>query len=99
MSDYIVETFEDRRKKQDPIPGNLERILNKIQMTTLLQLESIGWQLWFVRRPLFQPVMPVIYNPSYSFTAIIEEDGSSNIDHGMTFRPELTKKPAHAGFL
>lgn len=88
MSDYIVRTFGDRRVNQEPIPGHLENILNKLQMTTLLQLQSIGWKLWFVRRPLFQPVMPVICDPSGNFTAIIEEDGSNNIDHGMTFRPD-----------
>ena len=88
MSDYIVRVFGDRRTKQEPIPGNLEKVLNKLQMTTLLQLEALGWRLWFVRRPLFQPVMPVLYDPSNNFTAIIEEDGTSNPDHGMSFRPD-----------
>ncbi len=83
MSDRI-----DRRTIQEPIPNQLENVLNKLQMTTLLKLESIGWYLWFVRRPLFQPVMPVLHDNTNSFTAIIEEDGSINFDHGMSFRPD-----------
>jgi hypothetical protein len=88
MTEYIVREFQERRIKQEPIPNHLERFLNKLQMTALLQLEALGWQLWFVRRPLFQPVMPVLCDPSGSFTAILEEDGSSNIDHGYVFRDQ-----------
>jgi len=51
----------DRRIKMEPIPGQLDNISNKLQMSAILQLESIGWRLWFVRRPLFQPVMPVAF--------------------------------------
>ena len=87
MTDYIERPSGDRRHKQPPIPDHLENILNKPQMTTLLQLESIGWRLWFVRRPLFQSVMPVLCDPTNDFPAILEEDGSCNIDHGMSFRP------------
>ena len=88
MTDYSKDKSADRRDRQDPVPGHLERILNKLQMTTLLQLESMGWKLWFVRRPLFQPVMPVLFDPSMNFTAIIEESGESNADHGLVFRPD-----------
>jgi len=76
----------DRRIKMEPVPGQLDSILNKLQMSAILQLESIGWRLWFVRRPLFQPVMPVLCNPTNSLTVVIEEDGASNYDHGMSFR-------------
>ena len=76
----------EKRTKQDPIPKQLETVLNKPQMTTLLNLESIGWSLLFVRRPQFQPIMPVLRDNTNSFTAIIEEDGSINFDHGVTFR-------------
>ncbi len=88
MSGYIVEYFEDRRTLLSPIPNHLERMLNNPQMKTLLELESLGWQLWFVRRPLNQPVLPVLYDPSFSVTAIIEKDGEKNTKHGMEFRPD-----------
>ena len=88
VTDYTVEIIEDRRTESSSIPSHLENVLNDLQMKTLLQLESSGWQLWFVRRPLSQPAIPVLYDPSFSFTAIIEEDGKENTNHGLTFRPD-----------
>ena len=78
----------ERRNRKKAIPGHLERVLNKFQMTTLLQLEALGWRLWFVRRPLFQTVMPVMCDPSGSITAVIEENGNYNINHGYIFRSD-----------
>lgn len=83
MSEHI-----DKRNKKKPIPEHLENVLNKLQMTTLLQLEALGWRLWFVRRPLFQTVIPVLYDPTNSFTAVIEESGRYNSNHGYVFRPD-----------
>ena len=77
---------QDRRKKQAPIPDRLENFLNSLQMSTLYYLETIGWKLWFVRRPLFQPVTPVFISPAGNTTGIIEENGSFNTSHGITFR-------------
>jgi hypothetical protein len=88
MTDYIFREFEERRGKHNPIPDHLGSMLNKLQMSTLLELEALGWKLWFVRRPLFQPVMPVVCDPFNSFTAVLEEDGSYNADHGINFRPQ-----------
>lgn len=88
MAAYIVREFEERRDKHKPIPNHLERFLNKFQMTELLQLEAMGWHLWFVRRPLFQPAMAVMYDPTGQFTAVLEENGSSNINHGLSFRSD-----------
>ena len=88
MLGYKVRTFTDRRAGEKPIPDNLENVLNKSQMTKLLQLESMGWRLWFVRRPLFQSVMPVLYDPTNSFTGVIEDSGDCNVDHNLQFRPD-----------
>lgn len=84
----MSENIDRRGSKKSPIPENLEKVLNKLQMTTLLQLEALGWHLWFVRRPLFQPVMPVLYDPKFSHTAIIEENGRIDTSHGFIFRPD-----------
>ena len=84
----IMSTRIEKRNKKKPIPEDLGSVLNKLQMTTLLQLEALGWRLWFVRRPLFQTVMPVLCDPTKSFTAVIEENGRYNSNHGYVFRPE-----------
>ena len=64
---------QDRREKQAPIPDRLERFLNSLQISTIFYLEAIGWKLWFVRRPLYQPGMPVLISPTGHATGIIED--------------------------
>ena len=86
MSDYIVREFQERRIKQPPIPDNYEQLLNQNQLRSLRELEESGWHLEFIRRPLFQPVMPVLVDLTGFFTVILEEDGLNNINHGMQFR-------------
>ncbi len=86
MFDYTTGEFKDRRVKQEPVPGHLEKYLNHFQMTTLLTLKAMGWKLWFVRRALFQPVMPVLRDPTERITAIIQENGKYDADHGIIFR-------------
>lgn len=79
--------LEDKRKTQEPVPGNLEQVLNALQIATLNKIEDFGWHLWFVRRPLFQPVLPVVTDAGHTMTAVLEDDGSINKEHGMMFRP------------
>lgn len=76
----------DKRNHKKAIPEHLESELNALQMMTLSQLEALGWKLWFVRRPMFQAALPVLLDPTGSFTAVIEENGRYNSNHGYNFR-------------
>ena len=87
MSDSTSNRPDDRRHKQDPIPKNLDQVLNRLQKVAINQLQFLGWRLWFVRRPLFQPVVPVLVNITNNLTAVIGEDGSIDENHGLVFRP------------
>ena len=78
--------MEDKRCKQEPIPGNIDQFLNQLQLMTLHKIEEFGWHLWFVRRPLFQEAMTVVADVSRSSTAILEADGTINKNHGLQFR-------------
>lgn len=82
----LKEVLEDKRTGQEPVPADLDRFLNQLQITTLRKIEDFGWRLWFVRRPLFQPVVAVVSNPERSNTAIPEDDGSMNKQHGLMLR-------------
>jgi len=74
------------RGRLSPIPSNLDQILNKLQLATLHRLEEFGWHLWFVRRPLFQTVIAIVVDTVHNVTALLEEDGSMVIEHGVVFR-------------
>jgi len=60
--------------------------LSQQQLSTLNRLERFGWNLKFVRHPLFQDVTAVISNPEISDVAIIEDDGTFITDHDLFFR-------------
>jgi hypothetical protein len=66
----------DRRKGDKPIPDNIEEYLNDLQMQAVQRLESIGYKLKFVRRPLFLDVIAVVSNPQEHKIAMLKVDGS-----------------------
>lgn len=52
--------------------------LNDAQLETLTDLERFGWQLKFVRRPIFQPSIPVVFDSDRKTYAVLEADGCLN---------------------
>ena len=66
----------DRRKSLNPLTATMNRGLNAVQAATLAELEHFGWELKFVRRPLFQPIVPVVFDPGRTHYAILRADGT-----------------------
>lgn len=76
------------RRMTAPKPGSiLKRELNDDQLLTLNELEKFGWELKFVRRPPFQPVVPVVFDGDRKQFAVIEADGTLNENPGFVIRP------------
>ena len=69
---------ERRKPPLDAAPASYEmtRGLSAPQLTTLAELEQFGWRLGFVRRPLFQAVVPVVFSPDRVSYAVLRTDGS-----------------------
>ena len=55
-------------------------------MMTLVELEQFGWSLKFVRRPMFQPSIPVVIDADRKRYAVLEADGTLNENPGFTIR-------------
>jgi hypothetical protein len=70
---------EEKRKSESAIPDNVKEVLNEEQMMTLRKIEGFGWQLRFVRRPLFQTVVPVVVSGKGDQIGVLEEDGRLNL--------------------
>ncbi len=47
-------------------------------MGTLRSMEHFGWELQFVRRPLFQETLAVLINQEGDKIMLLEADGSTN---------------------
>ena len=52
--------------------------MNDAQLESLADLKRSGWQLKFVRRPIFEPSIPVVFDADRKTYAIVEADGGLN---------------------
>ena len=77
----------ERRNSPHQACRELRRQLNEAQRDALGELERYGWELKFVRWPLFQPCIPVLYDPDRKGYAILETDGSLNVHPPFRIRP------------
>ena len=70
-------SLEPRRKRApacDPVA--LRDGLTPAQLTTLEAMEIFRWRLAFVRRPLFQAPIPVLFDKDETRHVVIREDGT-----------------------
>jgi len=76
----------ERRGSEKESASRLRALLNEDQLMTLVELEQFGWSLKFVRRPLFQPSIPVVIDADRKRYAVLEADGTLNESPGFTIR-------------
>ncbi|HET6395650.1 MAG TPA: hypothetical protein VFF91_02305 [Pseudoxanthomonas sp.] len=69
---------ERRRPPAAQDAAQLKSGLTPEQLSTLLTMEQFGWRLRFVRRPLFQPPVPVLFDRDGTRYVVIEADGTIN---------------------
>ena len=77
---------EEKRKGVSPIPEDLKEVLNEAQLITLNKMVGFGWRLEFVRRPLFQGIVPVLFHPDSKDYAVLEDDGTLNMQSDSKIR-------------
>ena len=79
-------TEQDRRTIDHDSMARLRAMLNEDQRMTLADLERFGWELKFVRRPMFQPSIPVVSDATRKTYAVLEADGTLNEQPGFDIR-------------
>lgn len=72
----------EKRNREKAIPDNVQDILNDEQLFGLRKIESFGWDLKFVRRPLFLEPIAIVAGPEGNAYGILEEDGGINLQLG-----------------
>ena len=80
-----AQTTRERRAEQAR-GSALKRELNEEQLITLNELERFGWELKFVRRPPFQPSIPVVFDADRKTWAVLMPDGTLNENPGFKIR-------------
>lgn len=71
-----TQTPRERRIGEVAIPDDIRARLNELQHQTLSRVEGFGWSVGFVRRPLFQDQVVVLFDSSGKQYAILNEDGT-----------------------
>jgi hypothetical protein len=86
LAERLQHVVDNRRGVQKAVPIDLGRYLNESQLLALHRLESFGWHLWFVRRPLFMQPIVMVANSESTQHAQLEEDGSVNLKPQLHLR-------------
>ncbi|MGY1458564.1 MULTISPECIES: hypothetical protein [unclassified Luteimonas] len=76
----------ERRKPQSQAQAALRAGLTPAQSKALDTLEHFQWTLRFVRRPMFQDPIPVVFDRTGERWAVLEPDGSLNESPGFRLR-------------
>ena len=71
----------EKRKGGISIPENLKEILNEAQWQALSGIKYSGWELRFLRKPVFQAPVLVIQNSCDGRTGILDMDGRIRIQN------------------
>jgi hypothetical protein len=66
----------ERRTGQTPVPDDMLSRLTEPQHQTLARLMRIGWSVKFVRRPLFQTPVFILYEPKSGDFFFLHEGGT-----------------------
>lgn len=76
----------ERRKQDNKMHDSLDDILSEAQLVTLNNMEGFGWSLAFVRKPLFQEVVPVLLHADNHKLGTLDENGKLNVQPNIKFR-------------
>lgn len=77
---------KEKRIGNNPIPKNINKFLNVAQIFELKSLENYGWNIKFIRRPLFQDSTVVVASSDGSTLGVLEPDGQLNLNPDIPIR-------------
>lgn len=78
--------LKDRRLTAGSSPSHLRAQLNEAQLMTLGELERFGWEVQFIRRPLFQEPVAVVVDGDRKHHAVLRPDGELDESSGLSVR-------------
>ena len=82
--------MSEPERRQSASQDSTEQLRNGLspqQIATLDTMHVFGWELKFVRRKLFQPPIPVVFDRKRERFAVVEGDGNINESPGFSIRP------------
>lgn len=77
---------DDKRKDGKPIPDDVKNYMNNVQLAQLHTIENFGWELKYIRHPLFQEPVVIVTNAEGSSIGVLEDDGRLNLEPDIEIR-------------
>ncbi len=84
--------YKEKRTGEKPVPDDFEEALSYPQRLALRQIERFGWNLKFVRRPLFLERVAVVFNPEDNKIGLLGIDGKIDMQTDIEVRELSVKK-------
>ena len=78
--------LKERRRAEGKSSVILKKELNEEQRLALAELEKFGWELKFIRRPMFQEPIPVVFDSDRRSYAVLNSDGTLDDNPGFEIR-------------
>ena len=85
-ADLPAAVFQDNRGKQPAVPDNPAMYVTRLQLSRIINMESFGWELFFIRRANPADAVIVMRLPRSGQKAVIEKDGLINMAHELAIR-------------
>lgn len=77
---------DEKRTSDKPIPDNVENYLNDAQKSQLHKIEGFGWNIKYIRHPLFEDPVIFVSSANGSAIGILEDDGRLNLEPDIEIR-------------
>ena len=77
---------DEKRRVEQIHQEQLKNSLNLLQKLALTQVENFGWELQFIRQPLFQEPTAVICSGERDKIGVLELDGRVNLKPNINVR-------------
>lgn len=78
----------EQRTGQRPIPPSPTFFLNQKQINGIEVLKKFGWELAFIRRPLFSDILPIVKNAQENTVGVLGVDGILKISSELKLRKD-----------
>ncbi len=76
----------EKRMQEKYDYDELVDLLSETQAQVLRQIEYFGWEIHFVRKPLFQDILPVVMSGDGKSIGVLEVDGRINMQSDVVLR-------------
>jgi len=77
---------DEKRSGNEPIPNNVSYYLNDAQKSELHKIEGFGWNIKYIRHPLFQDPVVFVSSADGKSIGVLEDDGRLNLEPDIQTR-------------